>query len=189
MIVATMVICLLSFVVWLHHFFTMGAGADVNGFFGITTMIIAGADGGEGLQLAVHDVRRAHPLRDADAVGGRLHGDVRDRGDDRRAARGAARRFRAAQFAFPRRAFPQRRDRRRAVRRLCWLCLLVPQGIRLPARRILGQMGVLAMDRRLLPRLHAALRAGPDGHDAAVAALRRPRLASHGWSRPRAARR
>jgi cytochrome o ubiquinol oxidase subunit 1 len=31
----------LSFVVWLHHFFTMGAGADVNGFFGIMTMIIA----------------------------------------------------------------------------------------------------------------------------------------------------
>ncbi|MBB4153269.1 cytochrome o ubiquinol oxidase subunit 1 [Sphingomonas jinjuensis] len=41
MIVATMVICLLSFMVWLHHFFTMGAGADVNGFFGVATMIIA----------------------------------------------------------------------------------------------------------------------------------------------------
>ena len=41
MIIATMAICLLSFMVWLHHFFTMGAGADVNGFFGITTMIIA----------------------------------------------------------------------------------------------------------------------------------------------------
>ena len=41
MIVATMVICVLAFTVWLHHFFTMGAGADVNGFFGITTMIIA----------------------------------------------------------------------------------------------------------------------------------------------------
>ena len=41
MIIATMVICLLAFMVWLHHFFTMGAGADVNGFFGITTMIIA----------------------------------------------------------------------------------------------------------------------------------------------------
>ena len=41
MIAATMVICILSFVVWLHHFFTMGAGADVNGFFGVTTMIIA----------------------------------------------------------------------------------------------------------------------------------------------------
>ncbi|MFE8584430.1 cytochrome o ubiquinol oxidase subunit I [Sphingomonas sp. NCPPB 2930] len=41
MVIATMVICILSFMVWLHHFFTMGAGADVNGFFGITTMIIA----------------------------------------------------------------------------------------------------------------------------------------------------
>jgi len=41
MVLATMVICGLSFVVWLHHFFTMGAGADVNAFFGIMTMIIA----------------------------------------------------------------------------------------------------------------------------------------------------
>ena len=31
----------LSFLVWLHHFFTMGSGADVNSFFGITTMIIS----------------------------------------------------------------------------------------------------------------------------------------------------
>ena len=41
MIAATLAICVLSFVVWLHHFFTMGAGADVNAFFGIMTMIIA----------------------------------------------------------------------------------------------------------------------------------------------------
>ena len=41
MVIATMAICILSFIVWLHHFFTMGAGADVNGFFGIMTMIIA----------------------------------------------------------------------------------------------------------------------------------------------------
>jgi cytochrome o ubiquinol oxidase subunit I len=41
MVVATMSITILSFVVWLHHFFTMGAGADVNAFFGIMTMIIA----------------------------------------------------------------------------------------------------------------------------------------------------
>ena len=41
MIIATMAICILSFLVWLHHFFTMGAGADVNGFFGVMTMIIA----------------------------------------------------------------------------------------------------------------------------------------------------
>ncbi len=41
MVIATMAICVLSFSVWLHHFFTMGAGADVNGFFGIMSMIIA----------------------------------------------------------------------------------------------------------------------------------------------------
>ncbi|WP_443751429.1 cytochrome o ubiquinol oxidase subunit I [Asticcacaulis solisilvae] len=41
MVYATMCICLLSFMVWLHHFFTMGAGANVNAFFGITTMIIS----------------------------------------------------------------------------------------------------------------------------------------------------
>ena len=41
MVLATLAITGLSFMVWLHHFFTMGAGADVNGFFGIMTMIIA----------------------------------------------------------------------------------------------------------------------------------------------------
>ncbi|AFA41448.1 cytochrome o ubiquinol oxidase subunit I [Wigglesworthia glossinidia endosymbiont of Glossina morsitans morsitans (Yale colony)] len=38
---ATIAITLLSFCVWLHHFFTMGSGSDVNSFFGIMTMIIA----------------------------------------------------------------------------------------------------------------------------------------------------
>ncbi|WAI03387.1 cytochrome o ubiquinol oxidase subunit I [Buchnera aphidicola] len=38
---ATLSITILSFIVWLHHFFTMGAGANINAFFGITTMIIA----------------------------------------------------------------------------------------------------------------------------------------------------
>jgi cytochrome o ubiquinol oxidase subunit I len=41
MVVATMAICIISFLVWLHHFFTMGAGGDVNAVFGIATMIIA----------------------------------------------------------------------------------------------------------------------------------------------------
>jgi cytochrome o ubiquinol oxidase subunit 1 len=41
MVMATMAICVLSFTVWLHHFFTMGAGADVNAIFGILSMIIA----------------------------------------------------------------------------------------------------------------------------------------------------
>jgi cytochrome o ubiquinol oxidase subunit 1 len=41
MVMATLFICLVSFMVWLHHFFTMGAGADVNAVFGIATSIIA----------------------------------------------------------------------------------------------------------------------------------------------------
>src|SRR6202000_2433187 len=41
MVIATMAICILSLTVWLHHFFTMGAGADVNAAFGIASMLIA----------------------------------------------------------------------------------------------------------------------------------------------------
>src|ERR1700759_1933059 len=41
MVAATLFICLVSFMVWLHHFFTMGADGDVNAAFGIATSIIA----------------------------------------------------------------------------------------------------------------------------------------------------
>lgn len=41
LIFATISITVMSFIVWLHHFFTMGGGANVNSFFGIATMIIA----------------------------------------------------------------------------------------------------------------------------------------------------
>jgi cytochrome o ubiquinol oxidase subunit I len=41
MVLATMAICVISFMVWLHHFFTMGAGPDVNAIFGIASMVIA----------------------------------------------------------------------------------------------------------------------------------------------------
>jgi cytochrome o ubiquinol oxidase subunit 1 len=41
MVYATLVITILAYVVWLHHFFTMGSGASVNSFFGITTMVIS----------------------------------------------------------------------------------------------------------------------------------------------------
>ena len=41
MVYATVVIAIVSWLVWLHHFFTMGSGANVNAFFGITTMIIS----------------------------------------------------------------------------------------------------------------------------------------------------
>lgn len=41
MVWAAILITLLSYLVWLHHFFTMGAGADVNFFFGLMTMLIS----------------------------------------------------------------------------------------------------------------------------------------------------
>ena len=40
LVLATMVIAMLSFVVWLHHFFTMGQSAGVNAVFGVATMLI-----------------------------------------------------------------------------------------------------------------------------------------------------
>ena len=41
LVYATAAIAILSFTVWLHHFFTMGSSANVNAVFGIATMIIA----------------------------------------------------------------------------------------------------------------------------------------------------
>ncbi|MCZ8486046.1 cbb3-type cytochrome c oxidase subunit I [Vibrio lentus] len=43
---ATVAITILAFVVWLHHFFTMGSGANVNAFAPIATMIISIPTGG-----------------------------------------------------------------------------------------------------------------------------------------------
>ena len=40
LVLATMAIAVLSFTVWLHHFFTMGQSANVNAAFGIATMTI-----------------------------------------------------------------------------------------------------------------------------------------------------
>ena len=131
MIAATMAICILSFMVWLHHFFTMGAGADVNAFFGITTMIIAVPTGVKDLQLALHHVRRKNPLQLYNALGVRLHGDVRHRRHDRCAPGGAAGRLRSAQQPVSRGAFSQRDHRRRPVRRIRRLHVLVSEGVRL----------------------------------------------------------
>ena len=41
MVWASAAITFLGFTVWLHHFFTMGSGGDVNGFFGVATMLIS----------------------------------------------------------------------------------------------------------------------------------------------------
>jgi hypothetical protein len=175
MVIATMAICMLSFMVWLHHFFTMGAGADVNGVFRHHDDDHRGADRREGVQLAVHALRRPHPLQRADLLGARLHGHLRHRRHDGRAAGRAARRFRAPQQPVPGGAFSQCHHRRRAVRRLRGLYLLVPEGLRLHAGRTARQSDLLVLVHRLLPRLHAALYIGADGRHAADAALLRHR--------------
>ena len=53
MVGATMVICILSFTVWLHHFFTMGSGADVNAIFGILSSGSLSIDGPRNLVKAM----------------------------------------------------------------------------------------------------------------------------------------
>jgi cytochrome o ubiquinol oxidase subunit 1 len=104
MVAATMVICVLSFLVWLHHFFTMGASADVNGFFGVMTMIIAVPTGVKVFNwlftMYGGRVRFTVPV----LCGHRFHGDVRHRRHDRRAHGGASCRLPAAQQPLPDRA-------------------------------------------------------------------------------------
>jgi hypothetical protein len=75
----------MSFMVWLHHFFTMGAGADVNAILGIATMIIAVPTGV--VQLAVQDVWRSYQVFRIDVVVDRIHGDIHSGRNDRRVVR------------------------------------------------------------------------------------------------------
>ena len=118
MVYATCVITVLSYLVWLHHFFTMGSGANVNSFFGITTMIISIPTGAKIFNWLFTMYRGRIRFTTPDAVDDRLHDHLRDRRHDRRAAGGAGRRLRAAQQPVPDRALPQRDHRRRGVRLL-----------------------------------------------------------------------
>ena len=97
MVMATMAICVLSFMVWLHHFFTMGAGADVNGFFGIMTMIIAVPTGVKVFNWLFTLYGGRIRYQRAAPLGARLHGDLRDRRHDRRADGDPTGRLRPAQ--------------------------------------------------------------------------------------------
>ncbi|MHC2318195.1 hypothetical protein ACVIHC_005241 [Bradyrhizobium diazoefficiens] len=177
MVYATVVITILSYLVWLHHFFTMGSGASVNSFFGITTMIISIPTGAKMFNwlFTMYRGRIRYELPMMWTIAFMLT-FVLGR-HDRRSAGGAAGRLRAAQQPVPDRALPQRDHRRRGVRRVRRNQLLVPEGVRLQARCVLGQAVVLVLGRRLLPRLHAALCARPDGRDPPPARVRRSVLA------------
>ncbi len=86
MVMATMAICVLSFMVWLHHFFTMGAGANVNGFFGIMTMIIAVPTGVKIFNWLFTLYGGPCKVLGAALLEPRVHGDLRPRRHDRGAA-------------------------------------------------------------------------------------------------------
>ena len=177
MVAATMAICILSFMVWLHHFFTMGASADVNGFFGIMSMIIAVPTGvkifnwlftmyGGRVRLTV-PILWSLGFMVTFAIGGMT---------------GVLLAVPPADFQLHNSllliAHSQHHHRRRLFRRHGGLHLLVPEGVRFPARGALGQSRFLVLADRLLSGVHAALCARPDGHDAAHAALRQSALAA-----------
>ena len=185
MVIATMAICMLSFMVWLHHFFTMGAGADVNGFFGVMTMIIAVPTGVKIFNwlftIYGGEVRFEVPMLWAlgfmvtFVIGGMT---------------GVLLAIPPADFVLHNSLFLVAHFHNVIIggvlfRRLCRLQLLVPQSIRLQAGRPLGQDRVLVLVHRLLPGLHAAVRAGLDGRDTAHAALRRHQLAAADAGRSR----
>ena len=117
MVLATLGICILSFMVWLHHFFTMGAGADVNAFFGIMSSIIAVPTGVKVFNWLFTLFRGRIVFTNAGPVSGRLYGHFRYRRLDRRSLGSAAGRFRAPQQRVPGRPFSQRHHWRRGVRR------------------------------------------------------------------------
>ena len=163
MVFATLAICILSFTVWLHHFFTMGAGADVNAVFGIASMLI-------GIPTGVKIYNWLFTM-----YGGRVRFTVPmhyvigfmltfvDRRPDRRPAGDPAGRLHRPQQPVPGRPLPPRDHRRRRVRDDCRLHLLVPQGVRLHARRAARQGRLLVLVHRLPPRLHAAFTCSASG--------------------------
>ena len=178
MVAATMAICILSFLVWLHHFFTMGASANVNGFFGVMTMIIAVPTGvkvfnwlftmyGGRVRFTV-PVLWSIGFMVTFVIGGMT---------------GVLMAVPPADFQLHNSLFLIAHFHNVIIGGVVFgvmagYQLLVPQGVRLQARRTLGQGVVLVLADRLLYRFHAALCAGPDGHDPAHAALRQSRLAA-----------
>ncbi len=171
MVIATMAICLLSCMVWLHHFFTMGASANVNGFFGIMTMIIAVPTGAKIFNwlFTMYGGRVRFSVPMLWAVGFMVTFVIGGMTGVLLAVPPVD--FQLQQFTVSGRSFPQCHHRRRRVRHLCGLHLLVPQGLRFPPARGARQGGILVLDQRLLSGIHAPLRAGSDGCDPQDAAL------------------
>ncbi len=133
LVYATMCIAVLSFAVWLHHFFTMGQSANVNAIFGIATMIIGVPTGvkvydwlltmvGGRIRLTTAMLFHINFLLTF-ILGGMTGVLLANPGID----------FQVHNTLFPGGAFPQHDHPRRAVRHVRGGAVLVPQGLRLPA--------------------------------------------------------
>ncbi len=178
MVLATLGICILSFMVWLHHFFTMGAGADVNAFFGIMSAIIAVPTGVKVFNWLFTMFRGrivfATPMLFTVGfivtfvIGGLT---------------GVLLAVPPVDFILHNSTFLVAHFHNVIIGGVVFgalgrLQLLVPESVRLHARRTVGQGQLLVLAHRLLSRLHAALCAGPDGDDPAPAAHSRSLLAA-----------
>jgi cytochrome o ubiquinol oxidase subunit 1 len=178
MVAATMAICILSFMVWLHHFFTMGAGADVNAIFGIATMIIAVPTGVKiynwlftmysGRVVFEPPMLWALGFVVTFVIGGMT---------------GVLLAVPPADFVLHNSLFLVAHFHNVIIGGVVFGLFAgyeywFPKAFGFRLHKGLGAGGVLVLDHRLLRRLHAALRARPHGHDAAHAALRRARVAA-----------
>ncbi|MEY9122739.1 heme/copper-type cytochrome/quinol oxidase subunit 1 [Bradyrhizobium yuanmingense] len=199
MVLATMAICVVSFMVWLHHFFTMGAGPNVNAIFGIASMIIAIPTG-----VKIYNwlftmyggrIRFATPMLwsvgfmvtfliggltgvllavpPADFI---LHNSMFLVAHFHNVIIGGVLFgvFAGFEYWFPK-AFGFRLDERWG-KAAFWFTFI--EGVRVPSRRTLGQGRVLVHLHRFLHNLHAALHCRHARHDPAHAALRRRGLAA-----------
>ena len=178
MVLATLGICVLSFMVWLHHFFTMGAGADVNAFFGIMSTIIAVPTGVKVFNWLFTMFRGRIVFRTPMlfAVGfivtfviGGLTGVLLA--------------VPPVDFVLHNSAFLVAHFHNVIIGGVVFGVLAgynywFPKAFGFTLDERLGQGQLLVLAHRLLSRLHAALCAGPDGHDPAPAAHSRPELAA-----------
>ena len=178
MVAATMVICVLSFMVWLHHFFTMGAGANVNGFFGVMTMIIAVPTGvkvfnwlftmyGGRIRFTV-PILWSIGFMVTFVIGGMT---------------GVLMAVPPADFQLHNSLFLVAHFHNVIIGGIVFGVMAgynywFPKAFGFKLDERLGQSLVLVLADRLLSRFHAALRTGPHGHDPPHAALRRCQLAT-----------
>ena len=183
MVAATMAICVLSFLVWLHHFFTMGASANVNGFFGVMSMIIALPTGvkiynwlftmyGGRVRFSV-PVLWSIGFMVTFVIGGMT---------------GVLHAVPPADFQLHNSVFLIAHFHNVIIGGVVFGLMAgynywFPKAFGFAARRTLGQSLVLVLVHRVLSRIHAALPGGPDGHDPAHAALRQSGVAALADSR------